>query len=215
MYKTIAISKYASDAEVLKAYKEGQRDFGENYVLAALARIDRLAALMPEARWHLVGHLQTNKVNKAVANFALIQSVDSMKIAELIAKRAVVLGIEQAVLLQINISAEESKSGFSKEEILKEFPKLIKLKGIKIEGLMTIAPQLDVETEQQQITEVFKSLADLKRVLETNYKYQLKELSMGMSNDYLLAIQQGSTMIRIGRSFFENGSGQKQESVVK
>jgi pyridoxal phosphate enzyme (YggS family) len=170
---------------------------------------------MPEARWHLVGHLQTNKVNKAVANFALIQSVDSTKLAESIAKRANTLGIEQAILLQINISTEETKSGFSVNELLKEFPKLIKLKGLKIEGLMTIAPELNVDGEQEKISMIFKSLADLKRVLETDYKYPLQELSMGMSNDYKLAIQQGSTMIRIGRSFFEKGPGQIPKSVVK
>ncbi len=185
---------------MLEAYKLGIRDFGENYVLAALERINKLRALMPEAQWHLTGHLQKNKVNKVVGIFSYIQSVDSLELAELIARRAESLGIEQKILLQINISTEESKSGFSSELISQEFPKLSKLKGLKIKGLMTMAPH---QASSQDLEKIFTKLRELRDYLSREHNYPLEHLSMGMSNDYALAISQGSTMIRLGRALFK------------
>ncbi len=209
--KLIAISKYASDEALLEAYQLGIRDFGENYVLAALRRKEKFSTIAPGISWHLTGHLQKNKVNKAVGNFELIQSLDSYDLAVLIAKRASSIGIIQKVLLQINISEEKTKYGFTKELIEAQFADLIKLNGLKPEGLMTMAPE---QASAEELTGIFAALRSLRDQLSREHNYPLEQLSMGMSNDYALAIPQGSTMIRLGRALFKDGTGQKPGSVV-
>lgn len=208
--RIVAVTKYASDEQLLEAYKLGIRDFAENYVLAALKRMELLAAQMPEARWHLTGHLQKNKVNKVVGKFHLIQSLDSLDLAQLISQRAMSLELKQKVLIQVKLIEEETKTGYLVASLLAEFAQLLSLPGLEIEGLMTMAPHLDCQQpeESKRVQEVFHQLASLKSQLVREYKCQLNELSMGMSNDYALAIQQGSTMIRIGSLFFGDGAGQ-------
>ncbi len=210
--RIVAVTKYASDEQLIEAYKLGIRDFAENYVLAALQRIDRLAALVPEARWHLCGHLQKNKVNKVVGRFGLIQSIDSLSLAALVSARAEMLKLKQAVLIQVKLSPEESKTGYQVQDLLEEFGTLLKFPGLKIEGLMTMAPE---PSHRMDLRVIFRQLATLKTDLEREHNCQLNELSMGMSDDYALAIQEGSTMIRIGRAFFAEGAGQNLNSVVK
>lgn len=208
--RIVAVTKYASDEQLLEAYKLGLRDFAENYVLAALERIEKTTKLMPEARWHLSGHLQRNKVNKVVGKFHLIQSLDSLELANLISQRAEILGVKQSVLIQVKLVKDDTKSGYLVEQLLIDFPQLLKLPGLKIEGLMTMAAHLNLElaSEREQVREVFSKLAALKSQLEREHKLSLEQLSMGMSNDYALAIQEGSTMIRIGRALFGEGAGQ-------
>ena len=158
---------------------------------------------MPEeikqnSRFHLIGHLQSNKVKKAVGNFDLIHSIDSLKLAEAVSKEALQKGIVQKILLQVNNANEEAKSGFAVEDLRKTFPEIIALKGIKVEGLMNIAPI----ASESKLRVLFQGMLDLKQELEKDFACELKELSMGMSSDYKIAIEYGSTMIRIGRKLF-------------
>ena len=195
----IAVTKYFGAEKLVEAYQDGLRDFAENRVLDALEKFGSLDAEIKEnSRFHLIGHLQSNKVKKAVGKFYLIQSVDSLKLATAISDEAKKQGIVQKILLQVNNANEESKTGFSVDEIRRDFKEIISLDGIQVEGLMNIAPIADDET----LCMLFAGMRDLKTELENNFSYPLKELSMGMSSDYKLAVRYGSTMIRIGRKLF-------------
>lgn len=195
----IAVTKYFGAEKLVEAYQDGLRDFAENRVQDALEKFGSLDAEIKEnSRFHLIGHLQSNKVKKAVGKFYLIQSVDSLKLATAISDEAKKQGIVQKILLQINNANEESKTGFSVDEIRRDFKEIISLDGIQVEGLMNIAPIADDET----LCMLFAGMRDLKTELENNFSYPLKELSMGMSSDYKLAVRYGSTMIRIGRKLF-------------
>ena len=195
----IAVTKYFGAEKLVEAYQDGLRDFAENRVQDALEKFGSLDAEIKEnSRFHLIGHLQSNKVKKAVGKFYLIQSVDSLKLAKAISDEAKKQGIVQKILLQVNNANEGSKTGFSVEEIKRDFKEIISLDGIQVEGLMNIAPIADDET----LCMLFAGMRDLKTELENNFSYPLKELSMGMSSDYKLAVRYGSTMIRIGRKLF-------------
>ena len=148
--------------------------------------------------FHLIGHLQTNKVKKAVGNFDLIQSVDSMKLAKAISEEAQRQKIVQHILLQVNNANEVAKSGFEVESLKEQFSEIISLPSIKVDGLMNIAPI----TDEMELEYLFSNMLTLKKELENDFNYELKELSMGMSSDYKIAIKFGSTMIRIGRKLF-------------
>ena len=194
----IAVTKYASIEQMLEAYSLGIRDFGESKVQVFEDKIkDIPEAIFKEIRWHFIGHLQTNKIKKVVGNFDIIHSVDTPKLLEAISKESRKKNITQKVLLEVNISKEESKYGFTKEEILKQFSELAKLSNIDIIGLMTMAPYTEDKAIKQK---VFKELRELKEQLSNNYT--LTELSMGMSEDYLVAVEEGSTMVRIGKMLF-------------
>ena len=195
----IAVTKYFGAEKLVEAYQDGLRDFAENRVKDALEKFGSLDAEIKEnSRFHLIGHLQSNKVKKAVGKFYLIQSVDSLKLATAISDEAKKQGIVQKILLQVNNANEESKTGFSVDEIRRDFKEIISLDGIQVEGLMNIAPIAEDET----LCMLFAGMRDLKTELENNFSYPLKELSMGMSSDYKLAVRYGSTMIRIGRKLF-------------
>lgn len=195
----IAVTKYFGADKLIEAYNDGLRDFGENRVQDAL---DKFASLPDEikqnSRFHLIGHLQTNKVKKAVGNFDLIHSVDSLKLAQSVSEHALSKDIVQKVLLQVNNANEEGKSGFSVEDLKRDFKEIISLKGIKVEGLMNIAPI----AEEEELRILFTGMRELKEELTKTYSYEMKELSMGMSGDYKTALECGSTMIRIGRKLF-------------
>ncbi|MBS4760419.1 MAG: YggS family pyridoxal phosphate-dependent enzyme [Clostridium sp.] len=195
----IAVTKYFGADKLIEAYNDGLRDFGENRVQDALLKFESLPdEIKRNSRFHLIGHLQKNKVKKAVGAFDLIQSVDSLKLAQAISQEALNKNIVQKVLLQVNNANEEAKSGFSVGDINRDFKDIISLRGIKVEGLMNIAPI----TGEEELKRLFKGMYDLKVQLEKEYAYNLKELSMGMSNDYKIALSEGSTMIRIGRKLF-------------
>lgn len=195
----IAVTKYFDEKKLIEAYQDGLRDFGENRVQDALAKFAKLPEeVRQNSRFHLIGHLQTNKVKKAVGAFDLIQSVDSLKLARLISQEAQSQGIVQKVLLQVNNANEEAKSGFDVDELQRDFSEIIKLDGLKVEGLMNIAPIVS----EVELNILFENMRNLKQQLEKDYSYELKELSMGMSSDYKTALRHGSTMIRIGRKLF-------------
>ena len=201
--KLVAVSKYAEDEQVIEAYNLGQRLFGENYVLPALRRQARLD--LPGAQWHLLGPLQKNKVNKAVGAFAVIQSVHNLELAELIDKRARFLGIKQKIFLQINSTGD--KSGFCFESVPEAIRQIYQLENIDLRGFMTMGPY-----EISQISEtIYKRMRLLKEEMMQSFPLGVFELSMGMSNDYLLAVNCGSTMIRIGRKLFSSDEANKGE----
>jgi hypothetical protein len=193
----VAVSKTQPNNAILEAYQTGQRIFGENKVQELVAKYE---SLPKDIEWHMIGHLQTNKV-KFIAPFVhLIHGVDSFKLLEEINKRAKTCHRIQKVLLQIYIAKEETKFGFSEIEVvdLLNSEKFKQLTNIEVIGLMGMATNTDNE---QQIRNEFKSLKTLFSVLNTQHLL-LTTLSMGMSSDYKIAIEEGSTMIRVGSSIF-------------
>lgn len=200
--KIVAVTKYFDESMIIEYYKAGLRDFGENRIQSAIEKISKLSAEIREnSRFHLIGHLQTNKVKDAVGNFYLIHSVDSVKLAETISKEAEKKGIEQRILLQVNNANEETKFGFSPCDLEKHMEHLLKIPFLKIEGLMNIAP---LSQDKNYLQDLFKDIKKLKDKIELENKVKLKHLSMGMSNDYLIAVKEGSTIIRLGKILFEN-----------
>ncbi len=187
----LAVSKLQPVIKIEKLYSQGQVDFGENYVQEALEKIEQLKDL--KIRWHLIGPLQKNKVKYLKNHFAFIHSVNSLEIARLISDKAEKINYIQKIFLQINISNESNKSGFSIEELSKVWAELCQMKHIKIIGLMTMPPLQNDPLENQPLFENLKKLAD---------KYQLTELSMGTSHDYEVALKAGSTWIRLGTVLF-------------
>ena len=195
----IAVTKYFGAEKLVEAYEAGLRNFAENRVADALEKFGNLPEeIKQNSTFHLIGHLQTNKVKKAVGHFDLIQSVDSLKLAELVSNEAQKQGIVQKVLLQVNNANEENKSGFEKGVLKEVFGEIISLGGIKVEGLMNIAPITDENT----LDFLFEDMKNFKEELEKDFSYPMKELSMGMSGDYKTALRPGATMIRLGRKLF-------------
>lgn len=196
----IAVTKYFDESKIIEAYEAGLRDFGEAKVIEAIEKIQKLPQeIQKNASFHLIGHLQSNKVKKAVGNFNSIDSVDSLRLAELISDEALAKSIKQKVLLQINNANEIQKFGFSKEEVLKDFGSIKNLKGIEVVGLMNMAP---LGLEKEALIDLFKDIVKLKDELNSKYDCELKEISMGMSGDYKEALVAGATTIRIGRRLF-------------
>jgi pyridoxal phosphate enzyme (YggS family) len=195
----VAVSKEETWNEMAPIYQAGCRDFGESRVQEALPKIDT----SPEdINWHFIGPLQKNKVRKAVEYFALIHSVDSYELAIKIAEEALQLDSVARILLEVNTSGEEAKHGFDPESVKYNFEKIMNLQGVKIEGFMTMAPFVD---EEKLIRKCFARLWDIRDliVMESRGKIELPYLSMGMSNDYQWAIQEGATILRIGTAIFK------------
>lgn len=198
--RIIAVVKYVTAEKVIEAYNAGIRDFGENKVQDA----EKKRAELPEeieknSTWHFLGHLQTNKVKKVVGNFDYIHSVDSLKLLKAIAESASSLGIVQKLFIQVNIAREESKFGFEQQETEEIFNRISCFDSVEVVGLMAMAPFISDSEEQRR---VFKGLRELREKLQRKYNIQLKELSMGMSNDYKVAVEEGATMVRIGQALF-------------
>jgi hypothetical protein len=150
--------------------------------------------------WHFIGHLQTNKVKQAIGRFSLIQSVDSLHLAQEISRVAAQNDVTQHVLLQVKIADDEAKFGFSAEQLTEVFPQILQLANIQIDGLMTITPLTEDENLWRQC---FNGLKQLRDDLEKTHGVSLPELSMGMSGDWQEAITCGATMVRIGRAIFQ------------
>lgn len=195
----IAVSKGHPSSKMLPIYDEGCRDFGESRIQEALPKM----AEMPQQdiRWHFIGSLQKNKVRKAVKAFALIHSVDHPDLARKIAEVSLEEGCVTSILLQVNVLGEKTKHGLSIEEWREMiiYSKLFDLKGIHIEGLMTMAPLTD---DEQQIRCCFSRLREFRDELAVLHP-EVRHLSMGMSQDYHLAIAEGATLLRIGSAIFE------------
>lgn len=200
--KIIAVTKYANQEQILEAYKLGVSDFGESYAQDARKKLSIKEIENSEnLNWHFIGRLQKNKAKYVVGDFCFIHSVDSIELADLINTIAIKKGLKQDILLQVNISKEETKSGFSPNELRDSFKNLVSLSNVTIKGLMTMAPKTD---DKEIIKSCFSGLFDLREELNKLNLINLKELSMGMTNDYREAIKCGATMIRIGRGIFNN-----------
>ena len=193
----LAVSKMVDNAMVQEAYNLGIRDFGENRVKELTRKINGL----PQANWHMIGRLQTNKVNEVVGKAFLIHSLDRWSLAEELNKRGQYLDMPVQVLLQVNISNEESKTGLPVNEVESFLQSVGQLPSLQVMGLMTIAPLSSVSEDSRPI---FRELAALKRQLnrKTAANVELKCLSMGMSQDYEVAIEEGADIVRIGSALF-------------
>lgn len=196
----IAVTKYFDENAMVEAYNAGMRDFAESRAIEAVEKINNLPTeIRNNSNFHFIGHLQTNKVKKVVQNFDYIHSVDSLKLAKAISEEAQAIGKIQKILLQVNNANEEQKFGFSKEEIFEEFPKIKALSSIEIVGIMNMAP---LGASEDELDRLFADVYNIKKELEKEFNCELKELSMGMSQDYKVAVRHGSTMLRIGRKLF-------------
>ncbi|HNW25719.1 MAG TPA: YggS family pyridoxal phosphate-dependent enzyme [Candidatus Gastranaerophilaceae bacterium] len=196
----IAVTKYFDESKIEEAYQAGLRDFGESRVIYAIEKIQKLSQdTRQNSKFHLIGHLQSNKARKAVKFFDLIHSVDSLELAKTISQEAIKEGKIQKILLQLNNAQEEQKFGFSKGELFAIFEQIKELKGIEIKGLMNMAP---FGATSPELKELFEDVVKTRNELEKKYHCELKEISMGMSGDYKEACEAGATMIRIGRKLF-------------
>ncbi len=202
----VAVTKGRSAEEIKEALDSGLTDIGENRVQEALLKY---SALTPGTRhpapiqWHLVGHLQTNKAKEAVKIFSLIHSLDSRHLAEEMNKQAAKINKLQDVLIEVNVSGEASKFGIKPEETMDFIKGISGLKGINIKGLMTIAP---IAGNPENSRPYFRRLRELKDKINSLAisNFQLSTLSMGMSDDFEAAIEEGATMVRIGRALFKS-----------
>ena len=194
----VAVSKFHDLDAITQAIEAGQKDFGENYVQEAVAKIDAIAR--PDIRWHFIGHLQKNKAKFVAPVFSSVQTVDSAKLAAALGKKAIEAGRELPILLQVNISGEESKSGADPDSARRLLEEMASVEGVRIRGLMTMPPFL----EPEQVRPYFVALRKLRDQLAKSAPsgVSLDELSMGMSGDFEVAIEEGATIVRVGTSIF-------------
>jgi len=192
----LAVTKTFPIDTIRQAYAAGLRDFGENRVQEALGKI---AELPPEVRWHLIGQLQTNKINKIIGKFSLIHSVDSLHLAEALSARSG--GAGQEILLEVNTSGEASKSGVRPQETLVTAEEIARLPHLKLRGLMTVGPLTEDVAKQREAFKKLKGLFDAIRSKDWAGPI-FSTLSMGMSSDFEIAIEEGSTLIRVGTALF-------------
>jgi hypothetical protein len=188
----VGISKGFPISAVVAAYEAGLSDVGENRVQEAAAKIPAAAAQGARPRWHLVGHLQTNKVKTALGLFDIIHSVDSLRLAEMISREAGA-GARAPVLLEVNVAGEESKFGLAPDEVASALARARALPNVDVQGLMTVAP---LAADAEEVRPVFRRLRELGKSLG------LRHLSMGMSDDFEVAVEEGATLVRIGRAIF-------------
>ena len=215
----VAVSKGRDAAEIEEAIAAGITDIGENRTREALDKYKELQASatkigglakqvgkpnsgLPAIKWHMVGHLQTNKVKDAVKVFDLIHSVDSVELAREINKQAAKINKVQAILIEVKTSPEESKFGFGPQGLEVVLTEITSLKNINIKGLMTIAPLAD---NPEKARPYFRRLRELRDGINaiSDKRCAIRDLSMGMTDDFEVAIEEGATMIRIGRAIFE------------
>ncbi len=197
--KLLAVSKKQSIDKIRELVSQQQTAFGENYVQEAL---EKIVSLPKTIEWHLIGHLQSKKVNSIVGKFAYIHSIDSVKIAELIGQKSKSIGVIQKVFIEVNLGNEDTKTGFAKDTLVAAWEKLTQIDSIQIVGLMALPPA----SENESITRgYFKKLYqlqhDLRKKTDTSL-HPLDSLSMGTSQDYPIALQEGATVIRVGTLLF-------------
>ena len=196
----VAVSKFHPVEALKEAYEAGQRIFGESRVQELLVKYE---ALPKDIEWQMIGHLQTNKVRQIVPFISLIQSVDSVRLAECINREAERIGRVVDILLEIHIAQEESKTGWQYNSLVEYLQSgaFAELRNIRVRGVMGMATNTD---DEAVIRHDFERLAECKRELAEHFGEEFDTLSMGMSDDYELAIECGSTMVRIGSSIFGN-----------
>lgn len=194
----VAVSKTKPVSMLMQAYAAGVRDFGENRVQEILEK----APLMPDdIRWHMIGHLQTNKVRQVIDRVVLIHSVDSVALARQIEKEAAKRDLVVHILLEVNVAGEESKFGFSVDEAEEAAVQIAKFAHVRIDGLMTIAPFVENSEENRDVFQkLFQLSVDIKRKNIDNVKMDV--LSMGMTGDFETAVEEGASVIRVGAGIF-------------
>jgi pyridoxal phosphate enzyme (YggS family) len=186
----VAVSKTHPESAVREAYDAGHRDFGENRVQEGVSKLEALRARGVHATWHLLGHLQTNKVRAAVNLFDILHGVDSKRIAEAISARA---ERPVPVFLEVNVAGEESKQGVPPGDVASVAGAIRGLPNIDLAGLMTVAPMVD---DPESVRPIFRTLRELR---DAN---GLRGLSMGMTDDFEVAVEEGATVVRVGRAIF-------------
>jgi PLP dependent protein len=192
----VAITKTHPVEKVREAIDAGQALFGESRVQEARAKIPELPS---NVRWHLVGHLQKNKIRHALPLFEMIHSADSLELAQEMNRIAQEEGLHPRVLLEVNVAGEASKFGFQPDKLRQQMETLLVLPRLSIEGLMCIPPLVE-ETEGAR--EYFVQLRELRDSLENECNVKLPRLSMGMTNDFLIAVEEGATLVRVGTAIF-------------
>ena len=199
----VAVSKFKPLSAVMEAYAAGQRDFGENRPQELSAKALSAPA---DIRWHFIGHLQTNKVKLVVPYAALIESVDSLKLLSEINRFAASMGSVAECLLEVHIASEESKQGFSREEILALVPRFEQFSSVCFRGLMGMASNVEeperIRSEFRSLKTLFEEVRSLGSRDNRCWVARFDQLSMGMSGDWPLAVEEGATLVRIGTAIF-------------
>jgi pyridoxal phosphate enzyme (YggS family) len=190
------VTKTHSAEVVQLAVDAGQLLFGENRVQEAKAKIPELPSKL---RWHLIGHLQSNKARLALTLFEMIHGVDSIDLLQHLNRVAGDLGVFPRVLLEVNVAGESSKFGFPPQELLSEVESIVQIDRLQIEGLMTIPP---LAAAPEHSRKYFVQLRELRDRLEREFKFPLPHLSMGMTADYGVAVEEGATLVRVGTAIF-------------
>ncbi len=197
----VAVSKTHPPEAVREAMDAGQAVFGESRVQEARAKIPAVAG---RARWHFIGHLQKNKVRHALPLFELLHGVDSLELAKDVNRIADEVGAHPRVLLEINVAGEGSKFGFGPEKLREQMEELLGLGRLNIEGLMCIPPP---QPKAEMARKYFVALRELRDRVQTEFRVPLPQLSMGMSGDYEVAVEEGSTLVRVGTAIFGERAG--------
>lgn len=197
--KLLAVSKKQTVEKIQALLQQNHFYFGENYVQEALEKMQQLPK---NIEWHLLGHVQSKKVNSIVGKFAYIHSVDSLKIAELIGQKSKACGLVQNIFIELNLGNEDTKTGFTIDDLRMHWAQLTEIDSLRIYGLMALPPPSD----DQQVTRLhFRTLHNLQHQLRQKTdtsRHPLNDLSMGTSQDFSIALQEGSTLIRIGTALF-------------
>jgi pyridoxal phosphate enzyme (YggS family) len=195
----VAVTKTVPVEKIIEAIQAGVRIIGENRVQEALPKIKAIESRGMTPEWHYIGKLQRNKVKQVVGRFVMIHSVDSLSLAEEISRQGEKKGFTAEILLEVNLSGESTKEGFSAPEVLALFDSINQLKYVKLKGLMTVPPPFP---DPERSRPWFKKLKALGGEVESRLGKELGVYSMGMSNDYEVAIEEGATHVRIGRALF-------------
>ncbi|MBW1718779.1 MAG: YggS family pyridoxal phosphate-dependent enzyme [Deltaproteobacteria bacterium] len=208
--RLLAVTKTVPMGRIREAISSGQRLFGENYVQEAAKKLESMGDLYRETDWHFIGHLQSNKAKLAVQLFNCIETVDNLKLARALDRHARAAGKRLSVYIQVNVARDPKKSGLSPEELPVFLAEAAELSGIDICGLMTLPPW---EPEPESLRPWFGALRDLRDKTNVGLGHSpgLRELSMGMSQDFEVAIEEGATVVRIGTALF----GRRECSIGK
>jgi PLP dependent protein len=200
----VAVSKTHPAEKVQAAFEAGQTLFGESRVQEARAKIPLLPSRL---RWHFIGHLQKNKIRHALPLFELFHGIDSLAVAQEMHRVAEEEGMHPRVLLEVNLAGEASKHGFAPEELQRDLEPTLSLGRLTVEGLMTIPP---LAPEAEASRHYFVALRELRDKLETEFNVRLPQLSMGMSGDFPIAIEEGATLVRVGTAIFGERSRRRE-----
>ncbi len=199
--RLVAVSKTQPFAAIEAAYAAGQRDFGENRLEELWAKVAEAQERgLDDVRWHMIGTIQSRKSREAVGPFVLVHAVDRMKIAQRLSHEAEAAGKLLDVLLEVNVSGEASKHGFAPGELDEVAPLLAALTGVRVRGLMTMAPFVENAEQTRPVFGELRMLRD--QLMQRHPQVDWRELSMGMTNDFEVAVEEGATIVRIGSAIF-------------